>query len=74
MFLADHIPTPFVLGVFRPVIYLPSGLPEEERSHILLHERTHIRRLDYVTRALAWLAVSVHWFNPLVWLSFRLAG
>lgn len=74
VFLADHIPTPFVLGVLRPRIYLPSGLPECRRDYILLHERTHIRRLDYVTRTLAWLAVSIHWFNPLVWLSFRLAG
>ena len=72
--LADHIPTPFVLGVFRPVIYLPSGLAGEERDYILLHERTHIRRCDHVTRALAWLAVSVHWFDPLVWLAFHLAG
>ena len=74
VFLADHIPSPFVLGVFRPKIYLPSGLPEGERDYILLHEHTHIRRLDYITRALAWLAVSLHWFNPLVWLSFHLAG
>ena len=72
--LADHIPSPFVLGLFRPVIYLPSDLPESERDYILLHERTHIRRRDHVTRALAWLAVAVHWFNPLVWLAFHLAG
>lgn len=72
--LAGGIPSPFVLGIFRPVIYLPSGLSEGERDYILLHERTHIRRFDHVTRALAWLAVAVHWFNPLVWLAFRLAG
>ena len=72
--LADHIPSPFVLGLFRPVIYLPSDLPEGERDYILLHERTHIRRRDHVTRALAWFAVAVHWFNPLVWLAFHLAG
>ncbi len=72
--LADHIPSPFVLGVFRPKIYLPSSLPENERDYILLHERTHIRRCDHVFRALAWLALAVHWFNPLVWLAFRLAG
>ncbi len=72
--LADHIPSPFVLGIFRPVIYLPSALPEGERDYILLHERTHIRRLDHVTRALAWLAVAVHWFNPLAWLAFHMAG
>ena len=72
--LADHIPSPFVLGVFRPRIYLPSGLPEGERDYILLHERTHIRRFDHIFRALAWLALAVHWFNPLVWLAFHLAG
>ena len=72
--LADHIPSPFVLGVFRPKIYLPSGLPENERDYILLHERTHIRRGDHIFRALAWLALAVHWFNPLVWLAFHLAG
>ena len=72
--LADHIPSPFVLGLLRPTIYLPSDLPERERDYILLHERTHIRRFDHIFRALAWLAVAVHWFNPLVWLAFHLAG
>ena len=72
--LADHIPSPFVLGVLRPKIYLPSDLPESERDYILLHERTHICRGDHILRALAWLAVALHWFNPLVWLAFHLAG
>lgn len=72
--LADHIPSPFVLGVFRPRIYLPSDLRSGERDYILLHERTHIRRGDHIFRALAWLALAVHWFNPLVWLAFHLAG
>ena len=72
--LADHIPSPFVLGVLRPKIYLPSDLPETERDYILLHERTHIRRGDHILRALAWLALALHWFNPLVWLAFHLAG
>ena len=72
--IADRAGTPFVLGFFRPRIYLPSDLPQQERGFVLLHERTHIRRLDHVTRFLAWLALCVHWFNPLVWLAFRLAG
>lgn len=72
--LAGHIPSPFVLGLVRPVIYLPSDLNEGERDYILLHERTHIRRFDHVTRGLAWLAAAVHWFNPMVWLAFYLAG
>jgi len=72
--LADHIPSPFVLGLLRPKIYLPSDLSEDELDYILLHERTHIRRLDHITRTLAWAALVIHWFNPLVWLAFYLAG
>ena len=74
VWLADHLSSPFVLGLFRPRIFLPSDLPKEERGYILLHERTHIRRLDPCFRALAWLAAVIHWFNPLVWLAFYLAG
>lgn len=74
VWLADHISSPFVLGLFRPRIFLPSDLPKEERGYILFHERTHIRRLDPCFRALAWLAAVIHWFNPLVWLAFYLAG
>ena len=74
VWLADHISTPFVLGLFRPRIYLPSALPEGERSYILLHERHHIRRLDHIVKLIAFSALCVHWFNPLVWLAFVLLG
>lgn len=73
VYLADRIPSPFVLGVFRPRIYLPSSLPEAERGYILLHERTHLRRGDHLFRLLAFAALAVHWFNPLVWLAFFLS-
>ena len=74
VYLADHIPTPFVLGVLRPKIYLPSSLPERERGYILLHERHHIRRLDHLVKLLAYGVLCVHWFNPLVWAAFLLMG
>ena len=48
VYLADHIPTAFVLGVFRPRIYLPSSLSVEEQRYILLHEQAHIRRGDHL--------------------------
>ncbi len=72
--LADGIPSPFVLGLVRPKIYLPSTLTAGEADYILRHERTHIRRLDHITRFLAFLALALHWFNPLVWLAFVLSG
>lgn len=74
VFASDYIGTPFVLGLFRPRIYLPSSLPERERGYILLHERRHIRRLDPLFRLLGFAALCLHWFNPLVWLAFVLSG
>lgn len=68
----DHLRTPFVLGLARPRIYLPAGLDATGRSYILLHEEAHIRRKDHIVKAAAYILVSVHWFNPLVWLAFRL--
>lgn len=73
LYLADHIPTAFVLGAIRPKIYLPSTLSEGERDLILLHEQVHIRRGDHLFKLIGVFALSLHWFNPLVWLAFRLA-
>ncbi len=70
---ADGIQTPFVLGIFRPTVYLPSSLREEEREYILLHERFHIRHGDPLVRTVFFVALALHWFNPLVWLAFRCA-
>ena len=70
---ADHIDTPFVLGLLRPRIYLPSALEEGERDYVVAHERRHIRRGDPIWRLLAFAALCVHWFNPLVWLAFTLS-
>ena len=62
------------MGVFRPRVYLPSSLAETEREYIILHEQYHIRRLDHVAKLLFFAALCLHWFNPLVWLAFILAG
>ncbi len=68
----DQIPSPFVCGFFRPRIYLPAGLDVADRTYVLLHERAHLRRWDHRTKVLAWLALSVHWFNPVLWVAYRL--
>lgn len=74
IFLADDIETPFVIGMIRPKIYLPCGLSDNEQSYIVLHEQHHVKRLDQIMKALAFLALCIHWFNPLVWLAFVLSG
>lgn len=74
VFLSDSIMTPFVIGILRPRIYLPCTLGEEEKPYIILHEQIHIKRGDHIFRALAFCALAIHWFNPLVWLAFYLSG
>lgn len=68
----DRIDSPFVLGLLRPVVIVPTGLSQEELDYILEHERTHIRRGDQWVSLLGFVAVAVHWFNPVIWLSFSL--
>ncbi len=68
----DQIPSPFLLGWFRPRIYLPTGMTEEEQHYVLLHERTHLRRKDHWAKLLAWLALSLHWWNPILHGAYRL--
>ena len=74
IYLADDIDSPFVMGLIRPKIYLPSEMEEREQSYIILHEQHHIRRLDHIVKALAFVALCIHWFNPLVWVAFILSG
>ncbi len=73
VYLTDQIETPFVLGLWKPKIYLPIALDDWERVYILAHERHHIRRGDPIFKLLAYIALCLHWFNPLVWLAFHLA-
>ena len=68
----NNIKTPFVFGVINPKIYLPEDLSEAEMPYIIRHEQTHIKRYDHIIKFLGFLVLTVHWFNPLVWLSFFL--
>ena len=68
----DRIRSPFVLGFVRPKVYLPVGLSDVDLAYILCHERTHIKRRDYLVKPIAFLALAIHWFNPLVWLAYFL--
>ena len=74
VYLSDSIATPFVMGVIVPKIYLPSDTPKAERRFIIAHERHHLHRGDPLWKLLGYLALCVHWFNPLVWLAFFLGG
>ena len=72
VWICRKLDSAFVLGVFRPQVYLSAGLSEEERKLVLAHERNHIRRGDHIWKLLGFGALTVHWFNPLVWTAYVL--
>lgn len=72
VYLCDNIDTPFILGFFRPKIYVPSFLDESKLGAITAHENAHIRRKDHWWKPLGYLILSVYWFNPLIWLAYIL--
>lgn len=72
LYEVDKIRSPFVFGLLSPKIYVPTGLTHQELLHIYSHESTHIRRHDYLVKMFGYFALCLHWFNPLVWLAFRL--
>ena len=72
IFISHSIDTPFVFGLIKPKIYIPDGISGTDLQYILAHENVHIKRLDHAAKLLAMVILSVHWFNPLVWLGFKL--
>lgn len=70
VFLCDRIPSPFILGIIRPKIFLPSDISEHDKPYVLAHERAHIRRRDHLWKPLGFLLLSVYWFNPLLWAAY----
>lgn len=72
IYLCDAISSPFILGVVKPHIYLPSGLDEVQRQNILAHERAHLARHDHWWKPLGFALLAVYWFNPVLWLAYTL--
>ena len=72
IYVCDRVDTPFILGVIRPRIYLSSSMGESDRQYVIAHEKAHIRRFDHVIKPLAFLLLSVYWFNPLLWIAYVL--
>lgn len=72
IFICDNIDTPFILGIIRPKIYLPSTLGDEDKAHIIAHEKAHLKRCDNLWKPLGFVLLSLHWFNPIMWLAYTL--
>ena len=69
---SEQAASPFVMGIIRPRIYLPYDMDVQDASHVIAHEQAHIARGDHIVKPLAFLLLTVHWFNPLVWAAYIL--
>lgn len=70
VYLCDRIEAPFILGVFRPRVYMPSTVSETDARYVIAHEKAHIKRFDHVWKPLGFILLAVHWFNPVMWLAY----
>ncbi|MDE7416269.1 MAG: M56 family metallopeptidase [Lachnospiraceae bacterium] len=72
IWICDAVQSPFILGLFRPRIYLPSDLEQEQVPYVLAHEQAHLKRHDHLWKLLGYMLLTVYWFHPLVWLAYIL--
>lgn len=72
IYQSENVASPFVLGVFGPRIYLPYNMDGQDLNHVVAHEQAHIRRKDHWWKPLGFLLLTLHWFNPLIWLAYVL--
>ena len=72
IYQSENVVSPFVLGIIKPKIYLPFNMNEKDMEHVVAHEMSHIRRKDHLWKPLGFLLLTLHWFNPLMWLGYVL--
>lgn len=72
IYITKAVNNAFIMGFFRTKIFIPADISEKEREFIIIHEKTHLRRGDHLAKLIMYIALCVHWFDPLVWLSFAL--
>lgn len=72
IYQSEKVASPFVLGIFAPRIFIPYHMGEEDLQCVITHEKAHMARKDHWIKPLGYVILSVHWFNPLVWLAYVL--
>lgn len=70
--VCDHVDTPFILGIIRPRIYLPSAMSEQDMEYVIAHEKAHLKRHDHWWKPLGFLLLTIYWFNPVLWIAYIL--
>lgn len=71
IFMSEFVKSPFVLGIISPKIYIPYDISEKQIKFVISHEKTHIKRFDHFTKIFAYILLSVYWFNPVLWISYK---
>jgi len=71
IFMSEFVKSPFVLGLISPKIYIPYDISEKQMKFVISHEKTHIKRFDHFTKIFAYILLSVYWFNPVLWISYK---
>ena len=72
IYQSENVVSPFVLGIIKPKIYLPFDMNEKDMEHVVAHEMAHVRRKDHLSKPLGFILLTLHWFNPLMWLGYVL--
>lgn len=72
IYKTDKISTPFIAGIIKPKIYIPSDISEEYTKYVIDHEKYHLKRFDNIIKFIAFILLIIHWYNPLCWLAFFL--
>ena len=72
VYQSENVRSPFVFGLIKPKIYLPFQIGERSMTSVIAHEQAHIQRLDHLWKPLGFFLLTLHWFNPLIWLSYVL--
>ncbi len=70
IYICDDIASPFILGIIRPRIFLPSGMEEATQQYVMAHENAHLKRLDHLWKPFGFLLLSIYWFNPFIWIAY----
>ncbi len=70
IYMSEFAPSPFVLGILLPKIYIPYGMDEKKRKFVIAHEQIHIKRKDHISKTFAYTLLCIYWFNPMMWLAY----
>lgn len=69
IYQTEIITSPFIVGIFKPIIFLPQKVFEPEILELILsHELWHYKSRDVLYKSMVTFISGIHWFNPIIYL------